>query len=201
MKTDALSGGFTDPVFGAQAVFRGLLRALSRPGEIENLPDLVRPPAPLCPAAAAVIACLADADTPIFLDPPLAGSEAVRQWLGFHVGAPIVSVPGRAAFAVIADAAGMPPLASFWLGTEEYPDRSTILVVQVKGFCGAQPLRLQGPGIAETAELRPEPLPERLVRELKDNRALFPRGVDLVLAAPAAIAGLPRSTRILEGAG
>jgi len=201
MKADALSGGFFDPVFGAQAVFRALLRALSRPGEIENLPGLVRPPMPLNPAAGAVISCLADADTPIFLDRPLAASEAVRDWIGFHIGAPIVSLPGRSSFAVIAEPEKMPPLADFWLGTEEYPDRSTTVILQVKGFEGSRHLTLQGPGIAETSALAPDPLPERLLVQLAENRRIFPRGVDIVFASRQAIAGLPRSTRILNGDG
>ncbi|MBK1621984.1 phosphonate C-P lyase system protein PhnH [Afifella marina] len=194
---DALGGGFKDPVFASQAVFRRLLDALSRPGRVVEMPQLVAPPPPLKPAAAAVLAALADADTPVFLDKVLNASGEVRGWVGFHIGAPIVVVPARALFAVIADPAVMPPLSEFGLGTEQYPDRSTTLVVQVAGFSRGRSLWLSGPGIEDVAGVQVEGLPERLVEEFRANRALFPRGVDLVLAAPSAILGLPRSTRIM----
>ncbi len=43
-------------------------------------------------------------------------------------------------------------------------------------------------------------LPENFVRRMTDNRALFPRGVDVLLVTDDAVAAVPRSTRIEEGA-
>ena len=65
---------------------------------------------------------------------------------------------------------------------------------------GAQ-LILEGPGIDGRAAFAPTPLPRHFVEQWKQNRARFPRGVDLVLAAPEGIACLPRTTRIraMEG--
>ncbi|MYZ48975.1 phosphonate C-P lyase system protein PhnH [Propylenella binzhouense] len=198
MAPDALSGGFADPGRQSQAVFRALLDAMARPGTTARLGQGVRPPPPLNPAAGAVLATLADEDTPVFLDARLSAQGAVADWLGFHTGAPIVSDPAEAAFAAIADPEGMPPLAAFRLGSDEYPDRSTTLVLQVDGFGGPLPLVLAGPGIARAAELRPHPLPARFAEELRGNRALFPRGVDIVLAATDAIAALPRAVRLID---
>jgi alpha-D-ribose 1-methylphosphonate 5-triphosphate synthase subunit PhnH len=33
---------------------------------------------------------------------------------------------------------------------------------------------------------------------LRDNRVLFPRGIDLIFAAPGSVAALPRSSRLVE---
>jgi alpha-D-ribose 1-methylphosphonate 5-triphosphate synthase subunit PhnH len=196
-RSDALSGGFADPVFDAQATFRAVLDALARPGRVVPLAPRVVPPAPLSPAAAAVLATLADDGTPVFLDETL-DRDAIRAWIGFNTGAPVTGDPAAAAFAAIGDPRRMPALAAFSQGTAEYPDRSTTIVLQVTGFDGPAKLRLIGPGIDGAAVTAPHPLPAGFVAAMTENRAQFPRGVDLVLAAPGAVVGLPRSVRITE---
>lgn len=200
MSVDALSGGFADPVTEAQAVFRAVLGVLSRPGTIAALVPGVRPPPPLNAGAAAVLASLADQDTPVHLDAALAAEPAVATWIGFHTGAPVIDDPAAATFAVIADPAAMPALSRFRLGTDEYPDRSTTIVLQVADISGAA-LSLEGPGIDGTAHLAPHPLPANFVEQLRANRGLYPRGVDLIFATDDSLAALPRSTRVREGGG
>jgi alpha-D-ribose 1-methylphosphonate 5-triphosphate synthase subunit PhnH len=202
---EAIDGGFADPVFDAQSVFRAVMDAMARPGSMMPVRSLARPPQPLAASAAAVTLTLCDHDTPLWLDPPLAASEAVRAYLAFHTGAPLVASPADAAFALVADPAALIFLETFAQGTQEYPDRSTTLILQVEALwsdAGAAPhpyLLLEGPGIETVAGLSGSPLPANFIVQSQDNRARFPRGVDLVLAAPAAIACLPRTTRIREG--
>ena len=197
MNPDPLAGGLADPVLHSQAVFRVLLDALSRPGTGRSLPGLVKPPAPLNPAAGAVLATLADADTPVYLDAPLAAARSVGAWVRFHTGARVVGSPQEAAFAVIEEPEAMPALSAFGEGTDAYPDRSTTLILQVRSFTGANHV-FEGPGIEGERAFGFEPEPPRFREQLAANRDLFPRGVDLILAAPTAIAALPRSTRIVS---
>lgn len=185
----------TDGVFASQAAFRALMEAFARPGEIKAVRGVAGPP-PLAPAAAAVVQSLADYETPIWLDPPLAETPAVGEWIRFHTGARLTSDPGAAAFALIADADALPDFASFALGSEEYPDRSTTLIVQVARFAGAA-LTLEGPGIRTTRAFAAEPLPNDFAQRLAANRELFPRGVDLVLVADDKVLALPRSVRLV----
>ena len=185
----------TDGVFASQAAFRALMEAFARPGEIKAVRGVAAPP-PLAPAAAAVVQSLADYETPIWLDPPLAETPAVGEWIRFHTGARLTSDPGAAAFALIADADALPDFASFALGSEEYPDRSTTLIVQVARFAGAA-LTLEGPGIRTTRAFAAEPLPNDFAQRLAANRELFPRGVDLVLVADDKVLALPRSVRLV----
>lgn len=193
---DALTGGFADPVFDAQAVFRSVLDAFASPGKVIAIGGVARPPAPLHPTTGAILAALADADTPIHLDEAAEG-EDVRRWLAFHTGAPLTDNPAKAAFAVAGEGVTL-ALAGYAQGTAEYPDRSTTLIVQVRDFAGPTQLRLAGPGIRDTATLAPEGLARGFADELRANRARFPLGVDLILAAPTAIAALPRSVRVAE---
>lgn len=192
---EALQGGFADPVFESQSVFRGVLAALSRPGRAVACVASVTAPAPLMPAVAAVVATLADNTSPVWLDAALS-EGAAPAWVGFHTGAPIVPDPEAAAFALIGDPLAMPDLSTFALGTAEYPDRSATLIVQVESLEGGGRLVLKGPGIEDRAHVAPHPLPAGFVARMRANRALFPRGVDLILVAGDRILGLPRSTRV-----
>lgn len=196
--SESLTGGFTDPVFQAQAVFRRILDAFSRPGSIVDIAEVVAPPAPLAPSAAAFLCILADEGTPVFLDSVLAGtgSGSVASWIRFHTGAPLVAKFDEAAFAVIGDPGAAPPLSAFSQGSAEYPDRSATVLLQVAGLSGGTPLRLEGPGIRGGREIAPHPLPDDFVAAMQGNRARYPRGVDVVLAAPRQLVALPRSVRI-----
>jgi alpha-D-ribose 1-methylphosphonate 5-triphosphate synthase subunit PhnH len=195
-----LTPGFADPVFAAQSTFRCVMDALARPGTVHRIADAVTAPRPLSQGAAAIALTLFDQDTPIWLDAALAAEPAVAQWLRFHTGAPIVADPGQAAFGVVSDHARLPPFDDFAQGSAEYPDRSTTLILQVDTFEIGGPLTLAGPGIKDRNHLRASPLPADLPQRMAANRALFPRGVDLILASQTAVAGLPRSVRIIEEA-
>jgi len=199
---EELAGGFADPVFNAQAVFRAVLEAMARPGTLCRVEALVAPPAPLNPAAGAVLCALADADTPLWLDTGIAEASAVGRWLRFHTGAPLTEDPASAAFAVIGDAEALPDFASFAQGTAEYPDRSCTLVLQVRDI-RAEPgsFVLTGPGIDGSAPIAVEGLPADFAARWAENRRRFPLGVDVVLAAPDCVAALPRSVRIAEREG
>jgi alpha-D-ribose 1-methylphosphonate 5-triphosphate synthase subunit PhnH len=93
----------------------------------------------------------------------------------------------------------LPPLDRFALGSTEYPDRSTTLILQVESLTDGTVIELQGPGIDGTAVLRASIQPEDLFERLTVNAALFPRGIDVVLVHDDAIVALPRTTRLVRG--
>lgn len=181
--------------FANQAAFRALMECTARPGTIERL-DGVEAPAPLAPATAAIIKSLADYESPIWLDETFRNSGAA-EWIRFHTGAPIVSDPRKASFALIDGSRDLPDFGQFAQGNAEYPDRSTTLVVQIERFAGT-PFDIGGPGIKTISTVAASPLPDDFAQRLHDNRALFPCGIDLVLVAGTEIAALPRSVRIVE---
>jgi len=200
MDSQLVDGGFAQPVLDAQQGFRALMDGLANPGTVRPLDFDLAPPAPLTRELAAIALTLCDHDSPIWLDALLAKSDAVIGWLRFHTGATIVSEPAEADFALIADPAAMPSLDRFALGSDQYPDRSTTLAVAISGFAGGALLRLKGPGIKADATIAPSGLGAEFLDQWTANRALFPRGVDLLLVADGEVIGLPRTTRIsLEG--
>ncbi|MBZ9764854.1 phosphonate C-P lyase system protein PhnH [Mesorhizobium sp. CA8] len=194
--TQSIDGGFAEPVFNAQAVFRAIMDAMARPGTVQPLPQLARPPAPLSATAGAVALALCDNDTPVWLDPPLQAEAPVKAWLGFHTGAPLANTPADAHFALIANPKEMAALDGFAQGTQEYPDRSTTLILLVDDLASGPSLLLEGPGIEKTSMIAPPGMPRHFVEQWKQNNQRFPRGVDIILAAPGSLACLPRTTRI-----
>lgn len=184
MTANALIGGFADaPVQSAHA-FRAALDALSRPGLICAAHGAA-PPAPLSVAAGVLILTLCDSTTPVYL----AGAhdcDAVRAWIRFHCGAPLVKA-AAASFAVGSWQA-LAPISQFSIGTPDYPDRSATLFVEMTGL-SANGTRLVGPGIKDATHLS---LPETAA--FQGNRARFPMGFDCFFTAGAQMAALPRST-------
>jgi alpha-D-ribose 1-methylphosphonate 5-triphosphate synthase subunit PhnH len=189
-----LTAGFADPALDAQRCFRAVLEAMSRPGRVQHLPPgLVEPPPPLGLAAGAVLLTLADADTPVWLD---RAAAPAADWLRFHAGCPLVAAPGNAQFVLACS--GMPDFETLAQGTEEAPQDSATLVLQVASLAQGMALRLTGPGIASEHRLHVEGLPADFPQRWARNAALFPRGVDVILCAGGSLTALPRSLRIEE---
>jgi alpha-D-ribose 1-methylphosphonate 5-triphosphate synthase subunit PhnH len=190
------ASGNASLVLSAQSTFRKVMDATAQPGSIETIASVAGAPAALAPAAAAIALTLFDHDTPVWLDPPLAASEAVTSWLRFHTGCPIVADPAQCAFALVADAAAVPSFETFAQGTPDFPDRSTTLILQIASLTDGAELTLSGPGIRGTASLAACGLPDDIVARQAANRVLFPRGVDLLLVAGHDVAALPRTTLV-----
>jgi alpha-D-ribose 1-methylphosphonate 5-triphosphate synthase subunit PhnH len=185
--------GFADAVHDTQQVFRRLLDALTHPGRVIVLPQRLAAPDALWPSSAALALTLFDHGTPVHLDPIL-DTGAVRDFLRFHCGAPLVEVPADASFALVGNASAL-DLTVFAPGDAERPERSATVLVQVPGFLKGKPKRLTGPGIATTTSLVVDGVEAKFWQQWRENGAHYPGGVDVVFAAPEAIAVLPRTAR------
>jgi alpha-D-ribose 1-methylphosphonate 5-triphosphate synthase subunit PhnH len=183
---DALEGGFTEaPVQSARA-FREILEAMARPGTIRRIRGAI-PPEPLSIAAGTALLVLTDPTTRLHLAGP-ADCPPVRDWVAFHIGAPL-STAEEADFAV-GTWDTLQPVTRFRIGEPDYPDRSATLIVEVDRLVSHGPT-LTGPGIETASWLN---LPDAAA--FRANRSLFPLGFDALFTAGDRIAGLPRSTRV-----
>jgi alpha-D-ribose 1-methylphosphonate 5-triphosphate synthase subunit PhnH len=186
MTPAALTGGFADaPLQSAQA-FRSILQAMARPGTIHDLTG-ASPPSPLSVAAGVALLTLADPSTPVHLA-GATDTPAVRDWLTFHLGAPLVGAED-ADFA-LGTWADLQPVSRFRIGQPDYPDRSATLIVAVDHL-EPEGVRLCGPGIRGAAQLSLPGIPA-----LQANTAIFPLGFDCLFTCGTRIAALPRSTRL-----
>ena len=192
--------GFASPVISAQATFRAVMNALARPGSVQAIEGVPHAPSALSPISAAIALTLFDQDTPVWLHEKLAASPDVFNWLRFHTGAPTTANGLQAAFALVGSALDMPPFESFSLGSAEYPDHATTVLLEVKSHQAGVPMIFTGPGIKERIVIKSGPLPGDFRANLLANRALFPRGLDLLLIAPEGVVALPRSIILAEAA-
>jgi alpha-D-ribose 1-methylphosphonate 5-triphosphate synthase subunit PhnH len=182
-----LLAGFGDPVRDSQAVFRSVMDAMARPGRVHmvvgpDMPSLAR-------ATAAVLLTLVDGETPLWIDEEAA---AAWDWIAFHCGAQRAEA-GIAQFAVVL---GAQPLAAFSAGSDEEPEGSATVILQVEALGSGDELRLSGPGLAREQLLAVTGLPVGFAGFWKTNRRLFPRGIDVILCARDHVAALPRTVEI-----
>jgi alpha-D-ribose 1-methylphosphonate 5-triphosphate synthase subunit PhnH len=193
--------GFADPVFESQAAFRCCLAALATPGTVVNLGAGLETVPGLDAAAGALLLSLLDQDTSIWLSPGVA-APAVATRLKFHTGCSLAASPGEADFALVARADELPPLDAFNAGSQEYPERSATVVLQVPAILNSGwrdvevGWRLSGPGIHGEARLSIPALGDAFLGQWELNRVRFPRGVDLYVSSGERLCGLPRTTRI-----
>src|SRR5262249_58963108 len=134
------------PVLDSQLIFRATLDAMAHPGRIVDVSGPFEGPAPLDPAAVAVLLTLADLDTPLWLD-AAAATSAVTDYLKFHCGCPVVMSPSMARFAVVADATAVPPHTELTGGGDERPYPSTPIIMEGAALHDGTGRSLSVPGI------------------------------------------------------
>jgi alpha-D-ribose 1-methylphosphonate 5-triphosphate synthase subunit PhnH len=189
-----LSPGLADIAHDSQRLFRDVLDAFAHPGRIVSLRQPPAGVAPLSAAATAFLLTLVDRDTPLWLAPSLS-SPAVRDFIRFHTGAPLVEWEPQALFAIVTTDRA-PLLDGFAIGTDPYPDRSATLVLEVPSLTGGTTRRLRGPGIDGHTAVAIAGLADTFWAEWTANHLLFPCGVDLVFAAGNDLLALPRSIAV-----
>ena len=194
-----LPAGFADKVLSAQSTFRSVMNAMARPGSIQRIASTAGTPAAMMRGTAAIALTLFDHDTPVWLDGGMSATADVAKWLKFHTSAPVVTDSSIASFALVGDPENLPALDRFAFGSNEYPDRSTTLILQVESLRHGPVVELQGPGIDGMAELRASLQPRDLFERLAINTTLFPRGIDVVLVHDDSIVAIPRTTRLVRG--
>jgi alpha-D-ribose 1-methylphosphonate 5-triphosphate synthase subunit PhnH len=193
-----LPAGFADKVLSAQSTFRSVMDAMARPGSIQRIVPAAGTPSGMMRGAAAIALTLFDHDTPVWLDAAMSATPDVGKWLKFHTSAPVVADSSIASFALVGDPQNLPALDRFAFGSNEYPDRSTTLILQVESLADGPAVELQGPGIDGAATLCASLQRRELFEQLAVNAALFPRGIDVVLVHDDCIVAIPRTTRLVR---
>ncbi len=198
MTDDCLSGGFENAPAQCASVFRAVLMATARPGTLHEIPYKLHPPAPLSSTTAAVVLTLADQDTPLWLAPALTDRK-VETYLKFHTGASLATEQVSSTFAVF-PSTQRPDLSIFPVGSDEYPDRSATVILQIDETSAPTTVFLEGPGLEKKLTLSLPGLDKEFWQFVQNNHHLYPRGLDFLFCLSDGIIACPRSSRVtIEG--
>ncbi|NIZ10036.1 phosphonate C-P lyase system protein PhnH [Pseudooceanicola sp. HF7] len=172
------------------ATYDALMWALSRPGLPRDLPpfDPDDLPAGLAhPAHAALIDALIDRECTVHCENPELARHAARS--GAAPGTP------RTADHLFLDGLATPDLlGDLRQGSDLHPEDGATLVLPARLGQGA-PLRLSGPGVDGTLDVRLAGLPEGFW-QTRARIMRYPMGFEVFLTDGARVLGLPRSTRV-----
>ena len=186
--------GFVDAVMQSQQTFRAALQAIAQPGTIHDIAVECGVAPGLSLGMTAMLLALADVDTPVWL--PADVDDAVRHYLRFHCGCPLVNEPMQARFVAVPSGRTAPRLDHCDPGDPAYPDASTTLLLEVDALeaeAGTESVVLTGPGIKGQRRLSVSGLPQDFWAQWHANHRLFPLGVDVFLIQGNRLCGLPRT--------
>jgi alpha-D-ribose 1-methylphosphonate 5-triphosphate synthase subunit PhnH len=147
------------------------------------------------PASLAILLTLADTDTPVCLVG--AAAEELGSLLRFHCGCPLAAHPQNGALGLISEPVFACRAFEFPIGTEEYPDTSATVILEVSSLVGGPRRTIKGPGIRSSVEFAPAVHAE-FWSAWHTNTQLYPCGIDIIFTCANQIAALARSSR-LEG--
>lgn len=185
----------TDKAFDTQRAFRGVLEAMSRPGTIVSVGKQDKEPVTLESATIAVALCLFDHDTQIWMGDGIAEIE-VFDFLKFNCGCPVTTSGMVADFAIACAKSGLPDVTQFKQGSDDFPDRSTTLIVQAPDLKTGPAITLTGPGIEHESVLTIAAISDYFWQQRREQKGIFPCGVDIVFTSGDLLVALPRSTRL-----
>jgi alpha-D-ribose 1-methylphosphonate 5-triphosphate synthase subunit PhnH len=103
-----------------------------------------------------------------------------------------------AAQAMFVMALSLPDLTGLSVGTDEMPETSATVILQVASLTTGQRYVLEGPGLREPRVVAIDGLPADFVAIWQRNHALYPLGIDLILCAGNQLTALPRSVSIKD---
>ena len=174
-------------------VFQLLAIAMHHPGQKINLGMCSDYPPPLNTASAAVALAVLHPETPVWTD--VGARSCAPLWLQAKTGAALVTEPSMAALALITAPARMPRLSRFHFGDDQQPERSALVVVQVKGFSRPGPRNLLA-GDGQRVKISPDGLPDYFWADWVGQSRFSPLGVDVVFTCGDELVALPRELRI-----
>lgn len=184
----------TDTIIHDHATFRVLLRAMSRPGSVCQLPRQQEAPGQRG-LLAGILRCLMDNEVTYYVadDAPDGLSLEIFRFTGSN-RADI----DTADFLIFPDGTSGGGLSGARRGTLEYPDKgaTAVYLVEQLGETGSE-TELHGPGINGTVRPLIGGLDKAELGLLREANAEFPLGLDaMFLDTDGRIMCIPRSTRI-----
>lgn len=197
-----LAQGFENVGRDSQIIFRQIMGSFARPGLPVEISPLVKPsPEFDVSVAGSLLMALMETGTALYL-PNEAQISNWANYLKFHTSCVLTPECQNAEFIWIQDGAHLPSLLSCALGSVEFPETSSTLIIDVNGIeINSESMDAKvwtGPGIKEPIQIDIQGISTAFWREREELRQMYPCGVDVIFCSSTQIVSLPRSTRIGE---
>lgn len=184
---------FDNKAITSQEVFRKLLKALSEPGTIQDMPGEDTQET-IYQSTWSVAQSLLDSSCKVAVLPSLQ-DKTFTDSLKFHTDAVLTENAEDAQF-VFLSMEELLDLERFNQGDLISPNQSCTLIVQTQAINHEAMLQLSGPGIKTQQSLSLAGMGKQQVQALQNNHRLYPCGLDFIFCSPQSLAALPRSTSV-----
>jgi len=197
-----MSAGFENIERDSQRIFRTVMDSFSRPGLRFDMSALVQAsPGETASVAGTLLLALMESASSLCVSKSL----HITQWpsfLKFHTGCVLTQDSSQAQFIWIQQMQDLPSLMNCALGSPEFPDQSSTLIIDVEAIHSPSTQGAgqvwSGPGIKEPMVIDIMGLPKAFWLERQNLQNLYPCGIDVIFCTPSQIVSLPRSTHIGE---
>ena len=186
--------GFKNKTFESQEAFHLILQATANPGKKVKFMNHNYSQKDLHISSVNIIFTLLDLDTNVFIQS--AQENIISNFIKLHTGSPITKNKIESDFAIITH--GDLDFDSFNDGLDQYPDKSTTLIIQIQSMSEGEDFVLSGPGIKISNQITLRGIPHNFKEKINSNSSKFPRGVDIFLTCNDELISLPRTIKIVN---
>ena len=189
--------GFKDVGYSSQRIFRQVMQAFSRPGNIYSVADDISQ-TPYAPGAATqILLAMLDSETSLFISKSTS-KHRLDDYLRFHTACNMAQQPNDAQFSYFSISDNLPHLSEMAIGSDEYPDQGATILIEVSEFKvdAVTGVSISGPGLKEPKRIDIVGIANSFWQERQTLQKEFPKGIDLLFCCGLEFIGLPRSTQV-----
>ena len=188
---------FDDEIHNSQDCFREILKAMSEPGTKVKL-NYIKGFGKAAAASTQILLTLSDNMTSIWFSEYFKKDTDLTNNISFYTNSKIVNNSKYSTFALIdgSEEQYFEGTLPFSVGSLEYPDKNTTVIVEVSSFSHGESYFLKGPGIQSTKPLTISGIPKSLIYYLinRKNEDIFPMGIDFIFVCDEEVIAIPRTT-------
>ncbi|CAB1077425.1 hypothetical protein D1AOALGA4SA_5214 [Olavius algarvensis Delta 1 endosymbiont] len=187
---------FDDFIPGSQETFQAIFAAMEHPGQLVTIPHNPAAPDILNWASAATCLTLLARETPVWID--IDQQNSAVSWLQNRCQSSVVTEPCMANFAIVTRPDNMPDLEYFRVGTYDYPEKATTVLIQVEDILPDIAYSATGIGFDQRPQLELKGLSERFWHQWRRLSGRHPLGIDVFITCEDVLTALPKSARYIN---
>lgn len=164
---------------------------MEHPGQLVTIHQNTHAPDIFNWASAATCLTLLDRETPVWID--IEEQSSAVSWLQYCCKSSVVTEPCMANFAIVTKPVNMPDLEYFRIGTYDYPENATTILVQVEDILPNVEYKIAGIGFGQRLHLELKGLSAHFWHQWRHLSGRHPLGIDVFITCEDVLTALPKS--------